>query len=175
MIQYGLKRNEWKGGEWPDLDNWNVSHARWPETPHFQLKRRLHPMFTYKFKWMTCGQLQRRCRQIEWQQKIRTARKRRLAYHRDTSLALKIIQHEDFRIHLEVKKYNWNINKRYAPSLWHVPSLKWSLNMYAQSPFDTKHYSSKFTNDQPGIFYDNLLNHLGQVHTVIFMFVVLQR
>ena len=103
MIQYGLKRNEWKGGEWPDLDNWNVSHARWPETPHFQLKRRLHPMFTYKFKWMTCGQLQRRCRQIEWQQKIRTARKRRLAYHRDTSLALKIIQHEDFRIHLEVK------------------------------------------------------------------------
>ena len=138
--------NEWKGGEWPDLDNWNVSHARWPETPHFQLKRRLHPMFTYKFKWMTCGQLQRRCRQIEWQQKIRTARKRRLAYHRDTSLALKIIQHEDFRIHLEVKKYNWNINKRYAPSLWHVPSLKWSLNMYAQSPFDTKHYSSKFTN-----------------------------
>ena len=49
------------------------------------------------------------------------------------------------------------------------------LNMDAQSPFDTKHYSSKFTNDQPGIFYDNLLNHLGQVHTVIFMFVVLQR
>ena len=29
--------------------------------------------------------------------------------------------------------------------------------------------------NQPGIFYDNLLNHLGQVHTVIFMFVVLQR
>ena len=28
---------------------------------------------------------------------------------------------------------------------------------------------------QPGIFYDNLLNHVGQVHTVIFMFVVLQR
>ena len=57
----------------------------------------------YKFKWMTRGQLQRRFRQIVWQQKIRTARKRRLAYHRDTSLALKIIQHEDFRIHLEVK------------------------------------------------------------------------
>ena len=29
--------------------------------------------------------------------------------------------------------------------------------------------------NQPGIFYDNLLNHVGQVHTVIFMFVVLQR
>ena len=37
----------------------------------------------YKFKWMTRGQLQRRFRQIVWQQKIRTARKRRLAYHRN--------------------------------------------------------------------------------------------
>ena len=60
----------------------------------------------YKYKWMTREQIEIRFRQIEWEHKIRTARKRRLAYHRDTSLALKIIQHEDFRIHLEVKKYN---------------------------------------------------------------------
>ena len=53
---------------------------------------------------MTREQIERRFRPIEWEQKIRTAQKRRLAYHRDTSLALKIIQHEDFRIHLEVKK-----------------------------------------------------------------------
>ena len=35
----------------------------------------------YKFKWMTREQIQSRFREIEWDLKIRTARKTRLAYH----------------------------------------------------------------------------------------------
>ena len=45
----------------------------------------------YKFKWMTRGQLQRRFRQIVWQQKIRTARKRRLAYQRNRRRDLEVL------------------------------------------------------------------------------------
>ena len=138
--------NEWKGGEWQDLDNWNVSHPRWPETFHFQLKRGLHPMFTNSNGWPADSSRDASDKLCGNRKFAQLGKEDLLITETNTSLALKIIQHEDFRIHLEVKKYNWNINKRYAPSLWHVPSLKWSLNMYAQSPFDTKHYSSKFTN-----------------------------
>ena len=45
----------------------------------------------YKFKWMTREQIQRRFREIEWDQKIRTARKRRLAYHRNRRRTLEIL------------------------------------------------------------------------------------
>ena len=94
--------NEWKGGEWQDLDNWNVSHPRWPETFHFQLKRGLHPMFTNSNGWPADRPRDasdkygnRKFAQLEKEDLLIT--------ETDTSLALKIIQHEDFRIHLEVK------------------------------------------------------------------------
>ena len=45
----------------------------------------------YKFKWMTREQIQRRFREIEWDQKIRTARKRRLVYHRNRRRTLEIL------------------------------------------------------------------------------------
>ena len=45
----------------------------------------------YKFKWMSRGQIQRRFRQIEWEQKIRTARKTRLAYHRNRRRDLEVL------------------------------------------------------------------------------------
>ena len=45
----------------------------------------------YKFKWMTRAQIQRRFRQIEWEQKIRTARKTRLAYHRNRRRDLEVL------------------------------------------------------------------------------------
>ena len=138
--------NEWKGGEWQDLDNWNVSHPRWPETFHFQLKRGLQPMFTNSNGWPADSSRDASDKLCGNRKFAQLGKEDLLITETNTSLALKIIQHEDVRIHLEVKTYDWNINKNYAPSLWHVPSLKWWLNMHAQSQFDTKHDSSKFTN-----------------------------
>ena len=44
-----------------------------------------------KFKWMTREQIQSRFREIEWDLKIRTARKSRLAYHRNRRRTLEIL------------------------------------------------------------------------------------
>ena len=51
-------------------------------------------MFVYKFykyKWMTREQIMRRFRQIDWERKIRTARKTRLAYHRNRRRDLELL------------------------------------------------------------------------------------
>ena len=45
----------------------------------------------YKFKWMTREQIQSRFREIEWDLKIRTARKTRLAYHRNRCRTLEVL------------------------------------------------------------------------------------
>ena len=45
----------------------------------------------YKYKWMTREQIEIRFRQIEWEHKIRTARKRRLAYQRNRRRDLEVL------------------------------------------------------------------------------------
>ena len=45
----------------------------------------------WDFKWLTRQQIHRRFREIDWDLKIRTARKRRLAYHRNKSRTWEIL------------------------------------------------------------------------------------
>ena len=45
----------------------------------------------YKYKWMTREQIHRRFRQIDWERKIRTARRTRLAYHRNRRRDLELL------------------------------------------------------------------------------------
>ena len=45
----------------------------------------------YKFKWMTRVQIQSRFREVEWDLKIRTARKTRLAYLPNRSRTLEVL------------------------------------------------------------------------------------
>ena len=70
---------------------------------HFQFKRGLHPMFTNSNGWPADRPRDASDKLSGNRQFAQLGKEDLLITETDTSLALKIIQHEDFRIHLEVK------------------------------------------------------------------------